>query len=82
MAKKLENSLKNMFLSLTGISLVVGALLGWVYGVTEEPIAKANADKVTNAIKAVAPEFDQVGNALSRLQGQRAGRCCHPGHYS
>jgi electron transport complex protein RnfG len=69
MAKKLENSLKNMFLSLTGISLVVGALLGWVYGVTEEPIAKANADKVTNAIKAVAPEFDQVGDAV---EGQSA----------
>jgi electron transport complex protein RnfG len=64
MAKKLENSLKNMFLSLTGITIVVGALLGWVYGVTEEPIAEANAAKVTNAIKAVAPEFDTVGDAV------------------
>jgi electron transport complex protein RnfG len=64
MAKKLENSLKNMFFSLTGISLVVGALLGWVYGVTEQPIAQANEAKQTNAIKAVAPSFDTVGEAI------------------
>jgi len=64
MAKKLENSLMNMFLSLTVICLVVGALLGWVYSVTEEPIAQANADKQTAAIKAVAPEFDTVGEAV------------------
>lgn len=64
MAKKLENSLMNMFLSLTVICLVVGALLGWVYSVTEEPIAQANVDKQTAAIKAVAPEFDTVGEAV------------------
>lgn len=54
----------NMFLSLTVICLVVGALLGWVYSVTEAPIAQANADKQTAAIKAVAPEFDTVGEAV------------------
>lgn len=54
----------NMFLSLTVICLVVGAILGWVYSVTEEPIAKANADKQTAAIKAVTPAFDAVGDAI------------------
>lgn len=58
---KLENSLKNMFLSLTVITVVVGALLGWVASVTEEPIAAAADAAQTEAIKAVAPEFDQVG---------------------
>ena len=40
---KLENSLKNMFLSLTVISLIVGGLLGAVAHITSEPIAAATA---------------------------------------
>ncbi len=60
---KLENSLKNMFLSLTVITVVVGALLGLVASVTAEPIAAAADAAQTEAIKAVAPEFDQVGEA-------------------
>lgn len=60
---KLENNLLNMFLSLTVICLVVGGLLGFVASVTEEPIAQAKAAKQESAIKAVAPEFDTVGEA-------------------
>ena len=62
---KLENSLKNMFLSLTVITVVVGALLGAVAMVTEEPIAQASAAAQTAAIKAVAPDFDAVGEAAT-----------------
>lgn len=62
---KLENSLKNMFLSLTVITVVVGALLGAVAMVTAEPIAQATAAAQTQAIKAVAPEFDTVGEATT-----------------
>lgn len=62
---KLENSLKNMFLSLTAITVVVGGLLGAVAMVTAEPIAQANAAAQTDAIKAVAPEFDTVGDATT-----------------
>ena len=62
---KLENSLKNMFLSLTVITVVVGALLGAVAMVTEEPIAQATAAAQTAAIKAVAPDFDAVGEAAT-----------------
>lgn len=50
-----------MFLSLTVITVVVGALLGWVASVTAEPIAAAADAAQTEAIKAVAPAFDQVG---------------------
>lgn len=57
---KLENSLKNMFLSLTVITLVVGALLGLVASITDQPIKDAAAAAQTEAIKAVAPEFDTV----------------------
>ena len=40
---KLENSVKNMFLSLTIITVVVGGLLGAVAHITSEPIAAATA---------------------------------------
>ena len=62
---KLENSLKNMFLSLTVITVVVGGLLGAVAMVTADPIAQATAAAQTEAIKAVAPEFDAVGEATT-----------------
>lgn len=63
---KLQNNLLNMFLSLTIISLVVGLILGGVYAITKEPIEQAEAAKQTNAIKAVAPEFDEIGDAIDR----------------
>lgn len=62
---KLKDSLANMFLSLTGICLVVGALLGWVSSVTAEPIRLAEAAKQENAIKVVAPEFDALGQSYT-----------------
>ena len=62
---KLENNLKNFLLSMTLISLIVGAILGGVYVLTEEPIAAANAAKQENAIKAVAPAFDAVGEGVN-----------------
>lgn len=56
--KKLDSSLKNMVLALTGFSVVAGALLGWVNDVTKEPIAKANAKTLSDAIAVVVPGFD------------------------
>lgn len=58
---KLENSLKNMMLSLTVITVVVGALLGFVADFTKQPIADAQKAAQEEAIKAVAPDFDQLG---------------------
>ncbi len=55
---KLDSSLKNMTLSLLLISLVMSAALGFVYNVTQEPIAKSMKAKETNAIKEVLPVFD------------------------
>ena len=52
---RLENSLKNMVLSLTVITVVVGALLGAVNMVTEGPIQDAAKAKQQNAITAVVP---------------------------
>lgn len=55
---KLESSLKNMVLSLFGISLVMSAALGFVNQVTKGPIAEAIKAKEVNAIKDVLPPFD------------------------
>lgn len=56
--KKLESSFKNMALSLTGFTVVAGALLGYVNNVTTEPIAEANAKILSDAISVVVPAFD------------------------
>ena len=47
-----------MALSLTGFTVVAGALLGWVNEVTAEPIAQANAKTLSDAIAVVVPGFD------------------------
>jgi Na+-translocating ferredoxin:NAD+ oxidoreductase subunit G len=55
---KTESSFKNMVLSLTLISLVASAGLGFVYEFTKEPIELSNLNKKVNAIKQVVPEFN------------------------
>jgi len=58
MTKKMESSLKNMFLSLTLVSIVAAALLGTVYELTKDKIEEANLRKKIEAIKQVVPEFN------------------------
>ena len=55
---KLKSTLPNMLLSLTGICLIAGAILAGVNEFTAGPIAVAKAAALEEAIKAVAPEFD------------------------
>lgn len=56
--KRLESTLPNMLLSLTLVAACSGALLGWVYDITKEPIANQAAEAQLNAIREVAPAFD------------------------
>ena len=56
--KKLESSLKNMVLVLTGVTGIAGALLGYVNELTKGPIAEANAKALSDAIALVVPGFD------------------------
>ncbi len=56
--KKLASTLPNMLLSLGTITVAAGALLGWVYTVTKEPIAQQAMQQQVEAISAVAPKFD------------------------
>lgn len=60
---KTESTFKNMTLSLTLISLVASACLGFVYKMTKEPIALSVLNKRLDAIKQVVPEFTNDPNA-------------------
>lgn len=54
----MESSFKNMVLVLTGITCLSGAILGGVNQITTEPIKIAKLAKQENAIKLVAPAYD------------------------
>ncbi len=54
----MKSSITNMVLSLGAITIIAGALLAWVYDTTKEPIAKAETEKQVQAIRDVAPAFD------------------------
>ena len=66
--KKLESSLKNMLLVLTGVTAVSVALLAWVNEITKEPIAAANAKTLSDAVSAVVPGFDNDPIADKKMQ--------------
>ncbi|MCP3895356.1 MULTISPECIES: RnfABCDGE type electron transport complex subunit G [Bacteroides] len=55
--KKLESSLKNMLLVLTGVTAISVALLAYVNELTKGPIAEANAKTLNEALKQVLPAF-------------------------
>ncbi len=59
---KTESTFKNMVLSLTLISLVASACLGFVYEFTKKPIELSNLNKKLNAIRLVVPEFTNNPN--------------------
>ncbi len=65
MAKR-ESNLLNMVATLLIITLVSGGVLGYVYELTKEPIAKAKLQKKLSAIKGVLPDFDNDPSAAMR----------------
>lgn len=69
--KKLASTFPNMILSLTIICLVVGAILGVMKSVTDEPIAATELKNKTEAIKKVVPEFDN--NPLDEVMEFKEG---------
>ncbi len=54
---RLESTLRNMILSLGSITLIAGGVLGGVYAITKEPIAKMQHTIQVSAIREVAPSF-------------------------
>ena len=51
--KKLESSLKNMVLVLTGVAVIMGGILAFVNHLTESPIAQQKEKALADGIKAV-----------------------------
>ena len=51
--KKLESSLLNMVLVLTGVAIIMGAILAWVNSITSGPIADQKEKALADGIKAV-----------------------------
>ena len=66
--KKLESSLKNMLLVLTGVTVVSVALLAYVNQLTKGPIARAEAQALSDAVRAVVPGFDNDPIAEKKIQ--------------
>lgn len=66
--KKLESSLKNMLLVLTGVTAISVALLAYVNQLTAEPIAEAEARALSDAVRAVVPGFDNDPIAEQKIQ--------------
>jgi electron transport complex protein RnfG len=62
MAKK-ESTLVNMLVTLVVIAVISSASLGFMYELTKEPKAAAEAAKQNFAIKAVSPDFDNDPSA-------------------
>ena len=56
--KKLESTLPNMILSLGLICVLAGTLLGGMYAITKDPIEKQMKLQQQQAIRDVAPHFD------------------------
>ena len=69
--KKLESSLKNMLLVLTGVTAISVALLAYVNELTKEPIAQANAKTLSDAVSAVVPGFDNDPIAEKKMLGSK-----------
>lgn len=60
MAKK-ESTFINMVLTLLIVAGVASTALGYIYELTKEPIRIAKEKKVTDAVMAVLPPFDNLG---------------------
>ncbi len=64
----MKSTIKNMVLVLLAITAVGSAAVGYVYTLTKEPIEKAKQQKVTDAIRAVLPDFDNDPAAEKRVE--------------
>lgn len=54
--KRLESNFINMVVSTTLVALLAAGILGYVYGITKDPIAATKKQKQEQAIKDVLPE--------------------------
>ncbi|KAA6348789.1 Electron transport complex protein RnfG [termite gut metagenome] len=73
--KKLDSSLKNLLLVLTGITVISVGLLAYVNELTKVPIAEANVKALNEALKSVVPEFtNNPVNECDTIFGEKNGK--------
>jgi electron transport complex protein RnfG len=73
--KKLESSLLNMVLVLTGVAVIMGGILAFVNHLTEGPIADQKAKALADGIKSVMCVDDlQVANTDTVKQTDAKGK--------
>ena len=65
----MKSSLKNMVLVMFCITLIASLCVGVVNMITEEPIAKAKAQAVQDALAEVLPEFDTTEKSEHEADG-------------
>ncbi|MEG2178124.1 MAG: RnfABCDGE type electron transport complex subunit G [Bacteroidales bacterium] len=71
MSEKKESSFLNMFVSLTLICVLSGAILAGAYLLTKDKIASAASGKAEAAIRLVLPEFDKVEEKVVEVNGEK-----------
>ncbi len=67
-----ESTFLNMVVTLLVITLIAGGTLGYVYTLTEAPIAAAKEKAQKEAIKTVLPEFDKL-SAPFKVLAEKGG---------
>ncbi len=66
----MENTLKNMVLSLLGVTMICSASVAIVQAVTLEPIAQAQIAATNRALSEVLPEFDESKMKQTEVYGR------------
>ena len=87
--KKLESSLTNMVLVLTGVAVIMGGILAYVNYLTEGPISEQKAKALADGIKNVMCVSDIKVAKTAHLyhlsdagrSGQGSWRCCREHHW-
>lgn len=74
--KKLASTMPNMILSLGIVCVLAAALLGGMYLITKEPIAEIEKQTRLEAIRKVAPAFNNDPEADARKYALTAGDTC------
>ena len=70
--KKLESSLLNMALVLTGVAVIMGAVLAWVNSVTTDPIAQQQKKALADGIKSVMQAEEITVSKIDTLRETNA----------
>lgn len=60
----MKSSLRNMVVVLFAITFISSSAVGYVFQLTKEPIARADAEKLSSDIKQVMPPFDTLSEEI------------------